>query len=385
MKRFALLLSLAAVLACKRSGPGESDEMPPTPSARTPWVEARSTEGVPLLEAPATVLPSPEGSAGVVPPFRARVMRVLVRPGARVAAGEALVEVVMPDVVQAAGAYGSAATRVEAYAKRKAQLEGLKGEGLVRLTDLLEADTKLAEAKADEQTALATLRIAGLQGADAARILAGPATVALRSPIAGIVVEVHVNVGDTREPSGEPLVRVAGEGPSRVEARCSRTWPLAGARYEMVASNGMRYPLTYVSRSPTVDRRDGTIAAWFEPPAGEKLPHGLSGRLLVTVEAAAGVSVVPARAVLLQGGQSFVVVQRGGAHQRYAVEVVASSGAEALVRGISPGELVAADAALAEAPPELRPAPEGKTAGEAKPPADARPEPKAEKKAEPKP
>jgi pyruvate/2-oxoglutarate dehydrogenase complex dihydrolipoamide acyltransferase (E2) component len=203
--------------------------------------------------------------------------------------------------------------------------------------------------------------------------------VVLRSPIAGIVVEVHVNVGDTREPSGEPLVRVAGEGPSRVEARCSRTWPLAGARYEMVASNGMRYPLTYVSRSPTVDRRDGTIAAWFEPPVGEKLPHGLSGRLLVTVEATAGVAVVPARAVLLQGGQSFVVVQRGGSHQRYAVEVVASSGAEALVRGISPGELVAADAALAEAPPEPKPAPG------AKPPADAKPEPKAEKKATPGP
>jgi hypothetical protein len=69
------------------------------------------------------------------------------------------------------------------------------------------------------------------------------------------------------------------------------------------------------------------------------------------------------------------------------VEVVASSGAEALVRGISPGELVAADAALAEAPPEPKPAPG------AKPPADAKPEPKAEprpelkpdRKAEPKP
>ena len=75
----------------------------------------------------------------------------------------------------------------------------------------------------------------------------------------------------------------------------------------------------------------------------------------MTVEAKGGAAVVPARAVLLQGGQAHVVVQQGAGHRRRAVEVVASSGAEALVRGISPGELVAADAALAEAPPEAAP------------------------------
>lgn len=222
----------------------------------------------------------------------------------------------------------------------------------MRLTDLLEAETKLAEARADQQTALATLRTAGLQGPDAARILEGPGYVALRSPIAGVVVGVQAAVGDTREPTGEPLVRVAGEGPSRVEARCARLWPLAGARYELVAANGVRYPVSYVSRSPTVDPRDGTIAAWFEPPAGEKLPHGLSGRLLVTLEAKAGVAVVPARAVLLQEGQAFVVAGGPDKPVRRTVEVIASSGSESLVRGLSPGEVVAADAALAAEPAE---------------------------------
>ena len=351
MKRSLAILSLSAILACARPGSKE-EETPPTPSARTPWIEARSTEGVPLLEAPAIVLPTPEGSAGVVPPFRARVVRVIVRPGERVAKGAALVEVVMPEVVQAAGAFGSAATRVDAYARRKAQLEGLKGEGLVRLTDVIEADTKLAEARADQQMALATLRTAGLQGADATRMLEGAGNVALRSPIAGVVIAVQAAVGDTREPTGEPLVRVAGEGPSRIEARCARLWPLGGARYELVASNGARYPVSYVSRSPTVDPRDGTIAAWFEPPPGERLPHGLSGRLLVTVEAKAGAAVVPARAVLLQGGQSFVVAGGPGKPVRRTVEVIASSGSESLVRGLSPGEVVAADAALAEEPAE---------------------------------
>lgn len=326
--------------------------MPPTPSSRTPWTAARTSSGVPLLEAPATVLPSPEGSAGLVPPFRARVVRVLARPGQKVAAGDTLVRVVMPEVVQAAGAYGSASTRVEAYARRQAQLDGLKREGLVRLTDLLEAETKLAEARADQQTALATLRTAGVRAADAAELLAGSGETSLRSPIAGVVIGVQATVGDTREPTGEPLVRVAGEGPSRVEARCSRPWPLEGAHYELVATTGSRHRLGYVSRAPAVDPRDGTIAAWFEPPSGEQLPHGLAGRLLVTVDASAGVAVVPARAVLLQEAQAHVVVSRGDANERRPVVVVASSGAEALVRGVSPGELVAADAALLEVPPE---------------------------------
>ena len=103
------------------------------------------------------MLPSPEAQAGVVPPYRARVLRVLVRPGERVTKGQALVEVVMPEVSAAAGAYAAASTRVNAYRRRKAQLDALKADGLVRLVDVLEAETKLAEALADQQSAAATL------------------------------------------------------------------------------------------------------------------------------------------------------------------------------------------------------------------------------------
>jgi len=344
-----LLASAVAVLlaACGRRASGP-EEMPPTPSARTPWVKARSSEGVPLLEAPATVLPSPEGSAGVVPPYRARVVRVLVRPGERVQKGQTLVEVIMPEVGAAAGAYAAATTRLEAYGKRKAQLEALKVEGLVRLADVLEADTKLAEARADQQSALSILRTAQMDGADAERIVAGSGQVVLRSPISGMVTAVAAGVGDSREPSGEPLVRVSGEGDSRVEARFARTFDGAGARYELVGSNGVRYPLTFVARAPVVDPRDGTTAAWFQAPAGTRLPHGLSGRLQVTLEGSVGAAVVPARAVLLEGGKPYVMIHAGGKAEKVPVEVLASSGAEALVKGVSPGDEVAADAALAE-------------------------------------
>jgi biotin carboxyl carrier protein len=348
--RSVALAAFLALSACSRGGPAP-EEAPPTPSSRTPWVKARSSEGVPLLEAPAQVLPSPEGQAAVVPPYRARVLKVLVRPGQKVSRGQPLVEVVMPEVSTAAGAYAAATTRVDAYGRRKAQLDALKADGLVRLADVLEAETKLAEARADQQSAAAALRTAQIEPSEAADIVSGKKPVVLRSPIAGVVVAVGAGVGDSREPSGEPVVRVAGEGDSRVEARFARPVDPRNASYEFVLSGGVRHPLTFVARAPVIDPRDGTIAVWLVPDAGTRLQPGQTGRVVVTLPGAAGASVVPARAVALSEGKAFVVVRRDGKAERVQVDVFATSGAEALVTGVAAGEEVAADAALAEAVP----------------------------------
>jgi membrane fusion protein, heavy metal efflux system len=362
MKRLVAPAALALLLlggaACGKKAKAP-EEMPPTPSTRTPWVKARSSEGVPLLEAPAQVLPSPEGLASVVPPYRARVVKVLVRPGERVRKGQPLVEVAMPEVSTAAGAYASASTRVDAYGRRKAQLDALKGEGLVRLSDVLEAETKLAEARADQQSAAAALRIAQIDPAQAQDIVAGKVPVALRSPIDGVVTAVNASVGDNREPTGEPVVRVAGEGDSRIEARFARAFDPHNAAFAMHASNGVTYTLKYVARAPVVDPRDGTVAFWLLPDSDLKLPSGLTGRVVVTLQGIADAAVVPARAVALVDGKAHVVVRRGDQSERVPVAVIGSSGAEALVKGIEPGEEVAADAALADAAPAGTP-PEGK-------------------------
>jgi biotin carboxyl carrier protein len=305
-------------------------------------------------------LPSPEGQAGVVPPYRARVVKVLVSPGERVTKGQRLVEVVMPEISTAAGSYASASTRVDAYGRRLAQLEALKSEGLVRLADVLEAETKLAEARADQQSAEAALRAAQIEPGEAASIVAGKKPVALRSPIAGVVTAVGVGVGDTREPTGDPVVRVAGEGESRVEARFARPVDTHNAAFELVTSGGGHHHLTFVARAPVVDPRDGTIAFWFVPEKGTKLASGLTGRVVMTLQGVDQAAVVPARAVALADGKPHLIARRGGKPEKVPVEVIASSGAEALVKGISAGEEVAADAALAEAPAEVKVAPERK-------------------------
>jgi cobalt-zinc-cadmium efflux system membrane fusion protein len=281
----------------------------------------------------------------VAPPFRARVTRVLVRAGEQVVRGQAIAQVAMPDVIQAAGAFAAATTRLEAYQRRKEQLEALRKDGLVKLSDLLEAETRLAEARADQQTALGTLRAADLVAADVPRLLDGHGEVSIRTPIAGTVTEVRASLGETREPSGEPLARVAASGESRVEARLAHA-PPPGARFEFVTAGGDHHPLTPLGHAPLVDGRDGTTAAWFAPAAGARLPSGLAGTLVVRLDKAA--AAVPARAVALDAGQAYVVLNGPAGPKRTPVEVLASSGADALVRGgVKPGDEVAADAALA--------------------------------------
>lgn len=314
----------------------------PRPSSASAWVQPRAARGVPLTEAPARVLPSPEGAAVVGVPLRASVSRVAVRPGQRVKKGDVLMEVRMPEAVEAAGRYQAATLRREAYAKRREQLLALQAQGMARLAELAEAETQLAEAQADAQAALALLAVAGLGTADAAPVARG-GPVPLRSPMEGVVTEVSAVLGETREGGGEPLVRVTGEGEALIEARFARALP-AEARFELVFPGEAPLPLKEAGRAPAVDSRDGTTAAWFVPEVQRPLPAGLTGTVRVRADSLPDVRVVPARALLLESGRAELLVRTETGFRRKPVEVVTTSGAEALVRGTGEADTVAADA-----------------------------------------
>ncbi|MBZ4336027.1 efflux RND transporter periplasmic adaptor subunit [Corallococcus sp. AS-1-12] len=339
------LLLLGAVPGCaspKEEPPATARPEAPRPSSASAWVQPRPARGVPLTEAPARVLPSPEGAAVVGVPLRASVSRVAVRPGQQVKKGHVLMEVRMPEAVQAAGRHQAATLRREAYARRREQLLALQAQGMARLTELAEAETQLAEAQAEAQAALALLAVAGLNAADAAAVARG-GPVPLRSPVDGVVTEVSGVLGETREGGGEPLVRIMGAGEALLEARFARPLP-AEARFELVLPGEPPLPLKEVGRAPAMDPRDGTTAAWFIPETPRALPSGLTGRVRVRADSLPGVSVVPARALLLESGQAEVLVRTADGFRRQPVEVVATSGAEALVRGAGAADVVAEDA-----------------------------------------
>lgn len=347
-----LLVVLVLLSACSAPAAKTAVVMPVEASASspTPWVKARRSDGVALLEAPARVLVSPDASAVVAPPLRARVVRVLVVPGQRVARGAPVAQVVMPELVSAAGAWLAAGERLQAWASRRAQLESVRAQGLVRLADVVEADVQLAEARAAQRLAQATLRAAGANEREAEKVVADGGATTLRAPIAGVVIAVAGAIGETREPTAEPLVRLVGEAPPRLEARFAQGL-VSGATYSFVTQSGARFELVLAGVAPDVDAQDGATRAWFRLSHSAVLPAGTAGRVEVHPGDAANAAVVPARGVRLDSGRAFVTVLREGKATSVGVEVLSSSGTDALVRTIDGATLVddevAAEAQLA--------------------------------------
>lgn len=328
-----LALALPLLVGCTH----EADTpAPAAEAAPSPWVAVKPAGSAAVLEGPARALAGPGASAVVTPPLRATVTKVRVRAGDVVAAGAPVVDVVMPELLDAAGRFEGAKARLDAWTARVAQLEKLRGEGLARALDVSEAQASAAEAKADLQTARAVLLAAGLREADVPGLLAGNGAVPLRAPVAGVVVEVLAALGASHEPSAGPLVRLAAMGEVRVEAHFSRAPP--DGDWTLVSPAG-HMPVKLMARAPAADEHDGTFAAWFEPLDGGVLAAGTLGRVSLAGESQAGVVRVPAKAVHRIDGVPTVTVRRGGKPEVLPVQVLQCPGAECLVRG----ELVADD------------------------------------------
>ncbi|NMO19837.1 hypothetical protein HPC49_48250 [Pyxidicoccus fallax] len=349
VRRLVTVPLLVLGTACTSNPPATdapASEPAPRASAPSAWVPVRAASRVALVEAPAVVLSGPDATAALTAPFRARVQQVRARPGQKVEQGAPLIEVLMPEVVEAAGAASAAALRLEAYSRQVERLEALHAQGLAKLPELAEAQTQQAEARAALVAAHAVLRVAGIAPGEA-RGVAERGTVWLKSPIAGVVTEVRAVLGETQPEASAALARVAADGPARLEARLS-VRPPEGATFAFVSSLGPPTPVRLVGQSPQVDAADGTWRAWFEPEDGVVLRAGLGGRLRIHAAAGEDTVLVPARALAFENERTLVLVRGGdGRPVRRDVEVLATSGAEALVKGaVSVRDAVAADGAV---------------------------------------
>lgn len=314
-------------------------------SAETPWVVARAPEGLSLLEAPAELVPPSTAKGAVTPSFSAKILKVHVEHGQTVNEGAEIVDVLMPELARAAGAYLAASTRIHAQTKRKTQLESLRKDGLVRLSEMADVEGALADAIANRQMALATMKIAERSPKDASSLAASGGKVTLKSPIEGIVTEIDATLGETREPTSAPIARIERAGSARIEARFAQQ-PPEEAQYVFIGPLGQTVDLQIVSRAPSVSGRDGSIAAWFDAREPLRLPHGTLGKVRVMPNPKAGAVAIPATAVTLKDGKSVVLLRKTGSS--LVVKVLSSSGADAIVEGdLKAGDEVAADASLA--------------------------------------
>jgi len=339
---WAFLLVLA-IGGCRPAGdPFENDPAGEGPtSSRVPWAVARDASNHPLLEAPATVVAPASAEATLSPPARTRIEKVHVQVGDEVRAEQPLAEVVMPEVLEAAGRLAAAEIRIEAQSRRRERLLSLQEHGLTRASDLAEAEAALAEARAERLAAQAVLGGAGLSEADASKLLSRGGATTLRSPIDGIVLAVDAPLGSVHEGGGPPLFRIGAASSGRVVARTSAPVP-EGASFVWLGPDGSEVSLRLRATSPLVDPRDGTREVFFD--AESPLRPGLAGKVQIRLGEGSRLVAIPARAVFLRDGEAHVHLLEPSGVREAQVRVVASSGSDAVVEGLAPGARVAADA-----------------------------------------
>lgn len=329
-----------------------ASEAPPEPSVEAPEAEERRAAArlvtvrrpsdATLVEAPAVVRASPEAAGEVSTNFRARVERVHVRVGEVVAEDDPIVDVIAPEVVDAAATLTAVRRRLGVHRARAEELERLRAEGFVDSAQVFEQRTVVAELEATRDRAAATLRAAGVDPRRAAT-LARRGTLSLRAPVGGVVVSLDARPGEIREAGAAPFATIRGAGAVRVEARTSAPWPGgASARFEAAREE----PLALGS-SPlvsTLDPETGNYLHWFTPRDPRPLPDGLRG--VVKLEAGEGVWEVPVGAVRRdEEGAHVMRVDSEGREERVRVEARAASGASALVEGsLEEGDRVAVEA-----------------------------------------
>lgn len=341
------LMALCGLLACGRQADqAPAVAAPPSASAAARWVAAEPAGDMDLLEVPAVVRAAADAAAVVAAPARARVLRVWVRNGDRVQAGDAIADVVPPELVQAAAVSRSASERLATHRRWLGQLHGHRAEGLVRGAEVFAIEAEVAELQAQATLARAQLRAAGVTDAEVAQLRDGePLT--LRAPHAAVVRAVVAVPGSVVE-AGAVLAHLVADRPARIEVRGLQPLPI-DLTLTFVAAPDVQVGLHATPTATAVDSDGGGLLHWYEPNVPVALPAGLAGR--VRARAPAGATVqLPARAIARQDGVAHVWVETPKGPVRRSVDMLGVAGPLAVVRGLAAGTLVAAEADLV-APP----------------------------------
>ena len=139
-------------------------------------------------------------------PVPARAMRLLAAPGDVVRDGQVLVELQSPDLGRARAAYASAEARAALADRTLTRKRELASERIAPQREVQEAEAALAEARAAVRGAAAELASLGVEPRPGADSDSG--TFALRSPVAGTVIERRITRGQMIDPA-TPAFRIA--------------------------------------------------------------------------------------------------------------------------------------------------------------------------------
>jgi cobalt-zinc-cadmium efflux system membrane fusion protein len=285
--------------------------------------------------------------AEIASPVSARVTKVLARPGDLVAAGQVLAQLFSPDLVQARAEVEAALARLDPARKTAERKRGLAVDRLIPEREQLEAEAALSEAEAGYNVATSSLRKFGGAASEAA--------LAIRSPIAGTVIERSVVMGQLADPS-RTVFRVGDLSTLWLVAHVFerdavriQTGRPATAGFAALPGKTSEAVVRTIGRE--VDAASRTIAIRLDVPNPDGiLRPGMSATVSLPLGDVgdAPVIVVPAAAVQRVGSEWVVFVPRGEA--AFEAKPIGRgrdlSGEVEVLSGLEPGDEIVIDGAF---------------------------------------
>lgn len=316
-----------------------------------------------------------------------RVARVVVREGARIAAGDLLVQLekqeLLAAVSQAVAARNRAAARVasvttlalptarsalmqaeanQVVAEREwRRAQELVAKGFISKSRLDETGRQLKVARSQLDSARAQVRAQEAQGAEAqqARSQQVEAQAALevaqarlaqtdiRAPGPGVVLERVIEPGDIAQP-GKRMMTLALAGPARLIVQVDeKNLPLLGVgRVALAAADAypnQRFEAVIAYVSPGVDAARGTVELRLDVT---QPPDFLKSDMTVAIDVAGPLLkqalFLPAEAIRqLQSDAPYVLLDRSGKAEKAAIRAgLQTQGRVQIVSGIAAGDRV---------------------------------------------
>jgi cobalt-zinc-cadmium efflux system membrane fusion protein len=288
----------------------------------------------------------------VFPPFAGRVVRIAANPGDTVKPGQALAMLASPEFGQAQSEARRAAADFALAEKNLARLRELIANGVAPRKDLQAAEADYARAQSELQRARNKISLYG--GSETAV----DQSFALKSPIAGTVVERNINPGQELR---SDLV-LANAPAMFVITDPSRLW---------VQLDASERDLAYLKRGQTLrlissaypDQSFGAkvdvVSDFIDPVTRVIKVRGsvdnrerkLKGEMFVTAEIDIGTKPgvqVPAKAVFLAGDKFYAFTEDApGTYTRVEVKTDGSAnGSVAVAAGLAPGQKVVVEGSL---------------------------------------
>lgn len=277
-------------------------------------------------------------------PLDGVVEALLVAEGETVARDQPLARIRSGDLLELQTAYLETRSRRLLAAETLARERQLHAEGIIARRRLLESEARHREHRNAEERDQQALGLAGMTAEaihELARTQGLDATVEVRAPLAGVVLEQLATAGQ-RLMAADPLYRIGHLSPLWVEIHV----PLddlgdvaPGSRVELPVP-GIDARVITVGRMVHGTDQGVLVRAEVSQGSGRLRPgQFIEARLALEVDGDA--LRIPAGAVVRHGGATYIFTRRAGGFLPMAVTLVMQEGDEAVIRApLEPGAAV---------------------------------------------